>query len=107
VLSASADAAGAHTSRRSGFARFTSARYSSRKEDIGNTFIHLTNVAIQKHAPGFDKGRGMKWPIRNFRAFMATKHGGRRQGRRTAGCSALAPGWRAGALTRQPGRTMR
>jgi hypothetical protein len=25
-----------------------------KKEDITNTFIHLTNVAIQKHAPGFD-----------------------------------------------------
>jgi hypothetical protein len=33
-------------------------------------------VAIQKHAPGFDKGRGMKWPIRSFRTFVTTKHGG-------------------------------
>jgi hypothetical protein len=60
---------------RSGFARFTAARYSTRKEDIGNTYIHLTNVAIQKHAPGFDKSRGIKWPIRSFRNFMTTKHG--------------------------------
>jgi tubulin polyglutamylase TTLL9 len=28
-----------------------------KKEDITNTFIHLTNVAIQKHAPGFDSAK--------------------------------------------------
>ena len=62
---------------RSGFARFTNARFSMRKEDIGNTFVHLTNVAIQKHAPGFDRSKGpKKWPIRSLRLFMATRHGG-------------------------------
>ncbi|KAL6749379.1 tubulin tyrosine ligase-like family, member 9 [Haematococcus lacustris] len=60
---------------RSGFARFTNARYSMKKEDITNTFIHLTNVAIQKHAPGFDVAKGMKWSIRSLRAFMTTRHG--------------------------------
>lgn len=63
--------------RRSGFARFTSARYSSKKEDISNTYIHLTNVAIQKHAPGFDRAKGMKWPIRSLRLYLITRHGGR------------------------------
>lgn len=48
-----------------------------RKEDISNTFVHLTNVAIQKHAPGFDRSKGMKWPIRNLRLFLSTRHGGR------------------------------
>ena len=33
---------------RSGFARFTNYRYSNAAADIGNSFIHLTNVAIQK-----------------------------------------------------------
>jgi hypothetical protein len=42
---------------RSGFARFTNTRYSNKKEDITNTFMHLTNVAIQKHAPGFDASK--------------------------------------------------
>jgi tubulin polyglutamylase TTLL9 len=46
-----------------------------RKEDIGNTFVHLTNVAIQKHAPGFDRAKGMKWAIRNLRLYMLTQHG--------------------------------
>ena len=67
--------------RRSGFARFTNARFSMRKEDIGNTFVHLTNVAIQKHAPGFDRSKGMKWPIRSLRLYLSTRHG-----ERAAGC---------------------
>lgn len=46
------------------------------KEDITNTYIHLTNVAIQKHAPGFDAAKGMKWSIRSLRQYMTTKHGG-------------------------------
>lgn len=60
---------------RSGFARFTNARFTMRKEDIANTFIHLTNVAIQKHAPGFDASKGMKWSIRSLRTHMTTRHG--------------------------------
>eukprot|EP00775_Hariotina_reticulata_P014320 gene14320-46_t len=60
---------------RSGFARFTNTRFSMKKEDISNTYIHLTNVAIQKHAPNFDKQKGMKWSIRSFRTFLNTKHG--------------------------------
>jgi tubulin polyglutamylase TTLL9 len=64
-----------HAPRRSGFARFTNCRFSMRREDITNTFIHLTNVAIQKHAPTFDRDKGMKWPIRNLRLFLNTRHG--------------------------------
>ncbi|MEW5300219.1 MAG: hypothetical protein WDW36_003164 [Sanguina aurantia] len=60
---------------RSGFARFTNTRFTMRKEDIANTFIHLTNVAIQKHAPGFDASKGMKWSIRSLRTHMTTRHG--------------------------------
>lgn len=46
-----------------------------KREDITNTFIHLTNVAIQKHAPTFDRDKGMKWPIRSLRLFLNTRHG--------------------------------
>ena len=60
---------------RSGFARFTNTRYSNKKEDISNTYMHLTNVAIQKHAPNFDKAKGMKWPIRSLRLCLTTRHG--------------------------------
>ncbi|KAF8063863.1 Ttll9 [Scenedesmus sp. PABB004] len=58
---------------RSGFARFTNVRFSMRKQDIGNAYVHLTNVAIQKHTPGFH--RGMKWPIRSLRLYLTSRHG--------------------------------
>lgn len=63
-------------------------RYSTRKEDITNTYMHLTNVAIQKHAPGFDAQKGLKWSIRSLRTYMITKHGEREAG------AAVSPGWR-------------
>lgn len=46
-----------------------------KREDITNTYIHLTNVAIQKHAPNFDKVKGMKWAIRSLRLYLQTRHG--------------------------------
>ena len=39
---------------REGFARFSGSIFSMDKKDIANTFIHLTNVAIQKTAEGYD-----------------------------------------------------
>eukprot|EP00958_Prasinococcus_capsulatus_P010054 scaffold978_cov392-Prasinococcus_capsulatus_cf.AAC.17 len=46
-----------------------------RKEDIANSFIHLTNVAIQRTAENYDAKRGMKWPIRNLKLYLTSKHG--------------------------------
>ena len=40
---------------RSGFARFTNARYNNNPGDIANSFIHLTNVAIQKTCENYNK----------------------------------------------------
>lgn len=40
---------------RGGFARFTNARYSNNPSDIANSFIHLTNVAIQKTSKNYNK----------------------------------------------------
>ncbi len=60
---------------RSGFARFTNTRFSMAREDIANSYVHLTNVAVQKHAPGFDRDRGCKWPIRSLRLYLTTCHG--------------------------------
>ena len=74
---------------RSGFARFTNTRYSTKKEDITNTYMHLTNVAIQKHAPGFDSTKGMKWSIRSLRTFMMSRCVGRAASRHLpASCQA-------------------
>jgi hypothetical protein len=46
---------------RSGFARFTIAHFSIKKEDIVNNLVHLTNFSIQKHAPTFKSQTGTKW----------------------------------------------
>lgn len=40
---------------RGGFARFTNSRYSNNPSDIANSFIHLTNVAIQKTSEHYNK----------------------------------------------------
>eukprot|EP00250_Pteridium_aquilinum_P026751 c33533_g1_i1 orf=293-1114(+) len=60
---------------RSGFARFTNTRFSMKKEDIINNFVHLTNFSIQKHAPTYDSKNGTKWPLYNLKLHMITKHG--------------------------------
>ncbi|KAH7331593.1 hypothetical protein KP509_20G042100 [Ceratopteris richardii] len=60
---------------RSGFARFTNSRFTMKKEDIINNFVHLTNFSIQKHAPTYDSKNGTKWPLFNLKLHMITKHG--------------------------------
>uniref|UniRef100_A0A7S0RVH4 ATP-grasp domain-containing protein n=1 Tax=Chlamydomonas leiostraca TaxID=1034604 RepID=A0A7S0RVH4_9CHLO len=60
---------------RLGFGRFCSAKYTTEEGELDNEFVHLTNVAIQKHAPGFDAAKGMKWSIHSLRHFMTTRHG--------------------------------
>lgn len=60
---------------RSGFARFSSYRYNTSAKSLGDTFVHLTNVAVQKTGPGFDAGAGSKWPLRNYRLFLVGKYG--------------------------------
>jgi hypothetical protein len=44
---------------REGFARFTTQRYN--ENDIENSEIHLTNVAIQKYSSDYNKENGGKW----------------------------------------------
>lgn len=43
---------------RRGFARFANSHYSSTIDDIYNSFVHLTNVAIQKTADNYDERTG-------------------------------------------------
>ena len=56
--------------KRSGFARFTNARFSMSADALGDVYVHLTNVAVQKRAPTFDRARGLKWPLRDLRLFL-------------------------------------
>eukprot|EP00899_Mesostigma_viride_P003533 jgi/Mesvir1/13180/Mv06143-RA.1 len=61
---------------RGGFARFTNTRFSMDKEDMVNTFIHLTNVAIQKTAPDYEKGTTtMKLDVHDLKMYLTSKHG--------------------------------
>lgn len=58
---------------RSGFARFSNTRYSL--DAISDSYIHLTNVAIQKTAPDYDPEKGCKWSIQQLRQYLNAKHG--------------------------------
>ncbi|EQC37590.1 hypothetical protein SDRG_05186 [Saprolegnia diclina VS20] len=60
---------------RSGFARFTNSRYSNNASDIENSFIHLTNVAIQKTSENYNKKHGGKWDLKSLKLYMMSKHG--------------------------------
>jgi tubulin polyglutamylase TTLL9 len=60
---------------RDGFGRFTHQRYSTSVEEISNTFMHLTNVAIQKTAENYDEKLGGKWDIRSMKLFLISKFG--------------------------------
>jgi tubulin polyglutamylase TTLL9 len=60
---------------RIGFARFTNTRYSYNVEDIYNTYMHLTNVAIQKTAENYDPSSGGKWDLRQLKMYLLGKFG--------------------------------
>jgi len=60
---------------RTGFARFTSQRYSNNFEDISNMQVHLTNVAIQKNSDTYDRTTGGKWDLRSLKIFLFAKYG--------------------------------
>jgi len=58
---------------REGFARFSNTRFSL--DSIDDTYIHLTNVAIQKTAPDYDAEKGCKWSLQQLRRYLVAKHG--------------------------------
>ncbi|XP_052714614.1 probable tubulin polyglutamylase TTLL9 isoform X2 [Crassostrea angulata] len=58
---------------RSGFARFSNTRFSL--DSIEDTYVHLTNVAIQKNAPDYDPDKGCKWSTQQLRKYLCAKHG--------------------------------
>merc|ERR1719277_725668 len=55
---------------RSGFARFSHARFSM--DNLGDAMTHLTNVAVQKHNEHYDEKRGGKWDIHNLKQYLFT-----------------------------------
>lgn len=60
---------------RSGFARFSAFRYTGARTQLKDTHLHLTNVAVQKTAPGYDKESGCKWLIDSLKRYMIAQHG--------------------------------
>ncbi|KAI3384361.1 hypothetical protein SNEBB_008234 [Seison nebaliae] len=58
---------------REGFARFSNTRYTM--ESIADTYVHLTNVAVQKTAPDYDAEKGCKWSLKRLRIFLTAIHG--------------------------------
>jgi len=58
-----------------GFARFCNVKYSTDVGEMDNPFIHLTNVAIQKHNEDYNKQHGGKWSIHNLRLFLQATRG--------------------------------
>ncbi|KAJ3044502.1 putative tubulin polyglutamylase ttll9 [Rhizophlyctis rosea] len=60
---------------RNGFCRFSSTQFSMQSKDIGNMYIHATNVSIQKTAPNYTPTRGCKWLLRNLKQHLCSKHG--------------------------------
>ena len=60
---------------RSGFCRFSSTRYSSSATTMADTTMHLTNVAIQKKAEGYDHETGGKWNLRDLKLYLMSRYG--------------------------------
>ena len=60
---------------RGGFARFSNMRYSSKSETIRNTYIHLTNVSIQKHNSLYNRELGTKSAIHSVKLYLMSIHG--------------------------------
>lgn len=56
---------------RSGFARFTHYRYDEGK--LGNTEVHLTNVAIQKTTDDYNENLGGKWLVDKLKQYLMSK----------------------------------
>mmetsp|Transcript_32475 Transcript_32475/g.52602 ORF Transcript_32475/g.52602 Transcript_32475/m.52602 type:complete len:444 (+) Transcript_32475:184-1515(+) len=60
---------------RTGFARFSNTRFSLDPKDLSVTYVHLTNVAIQKYSPAYTKDKGCKWWLHSLKMYMISKHG--------------------------------
>ena len=60
---------------RGGFARFSSQRYTDARLELHNTVMHLTNVAVQKKADGYDREKGAKMLLRELRMLLLSRHG--------------------------------
>jgi tubulin polyglutamylase TTLL1 len=58
-----------------GFARFCNAKYTNDMDDLDNPYIHLTNVAIQKHNDDYNSNHGGKWHVQHLRLYLESLYG--------------------------------
>eukprot|EP00041_Stephanoeca_diplocostata_P030678 m.935603 g.935603 ORF g.935603 m.935603 type:complete len:166 (+) comp23804_c0_seq22:1245-1742(+) len=58
-----------------GFCRFCTVKYNASVGDLDNMFVHLTNVAIQKHGSNYNNVHGGKWSLQNFSRYLQGTRG--------------------------------
>uniref|UniRef100_A0AAQ4S8V3 Tubulin tyrosine ligase-like family, member 1 n=1 Tax=Gasterosteus aculeatus aculeatus TaxID=481459 RepID=A0AAQ4S8V3_GASAC len=58
-----------------GFCRFCTVKYTPSTSELDNMFVHLTNVAIQKHGDDYNHVHGGKWTVSNFRLYLESTRG--------------------------------
>jgi len=59
-----------------GFARFCNVKYTSaNNSNIDNMYIHLTNVAIQKHGEDYNDKHGNKWSFKHLMFWLEATQG--------------------------------
>lgn len=57
------------------FCRFCTVEYSLDPGDLSNPFVHLTNVAVQKHGEAYNSRHGGKWDIENLKLYISAHYG--------------------------------
>jgi tubulin polyglutamylase TTLL1 len=57
------------------FARFCNYKYTEDEDDLDNAFVHLTNVAVQKHSDSYNENHGSKWPLDSLKFYLKTNYG--------------------------------
>nr|XP_020455294.1 probable tubulin polyglutamylase TTLL1 isoform X2 [Monopterus albus] len=58
-----------------GFCRFCTVKYTPSTSELDNMFVHLTNVAIQKHGDDYNHVHGGKWTVGNLRLYLESTRG--------------------------------
>ncbi|MGH0170285.1 UNVERIFIED_CONTAM: hypothetical protein FKN15_059004 [Acipenser sinensis] len=58
-----------------GFCRFCTVKYTPSTSELDNMFVHLTNVAIQKHGNDYNHIHGGKWTVSNLRLYLESTRG--------------------------------
>ncbi|KAK9399495.1 putative tubulin polyglutamylase TTLL1 [Crotalus adamanteus] len=58
-----------------GFCRFCTVKYTPSTSELDNMFVHLTNVAIQKHGDDYNHIHGGKWTVNNLRLYLESTRG--------------------------------